>query len=173
MSNITALKAQKLCSFVFCLMSLVLISVASSAQNTGPIPRFVSLSSDEVFLRVGPGKQYPIKWVYRQEGYPVEIIREFEHWRKVRDRDGYEGWLHKGLISGKRTAIVTGGDPEQTIWLMRHDNSDSKKIARVEINALVYLNECGATLCNVSAQGITGWIERKYLWGIYDQEIIE
>ena len=37
---------------------------------------------------------------------PVEIIAEYEAWRKVRDWEGTEGWMHQSLLSGQRTAIV-------------------------------------------------------------------
>ena len=56
-----------------------------------PIPRFVSLRSDKVFARTGPALRYPIKWVYVRSGMPIEIIQEFDTWRKVRDIKGEEG----------------------------------------------------------------------------------
>ena len=37
--------------------------------------RFVSLRSDEVNVRVGPGVRYPVKWVFRQKAIPVEIVQ--------------------------------------------------------------------------------------------------
>src|SRR5271170_753120 len=73
-----------------------------------PVPRFASLRSDGVNMRTGPGTRYPIDWVFAREGLPVEIIAEYEIWRRVRDPDGAEGWVHKNALSGKRTAIVTG-----------------------------------------------------------------
>ena len=39
--------------------------------------RFVSLRSDEVNVRVGPGVRYPVKWVFRQKAIPVEIVQEY------------------------------------------------------------------------------------------------
>lgn len=138
------------------------------------VPRFASLSADKVFLRAGPGKQYPVKLIYQQRGYPVEIIREFDHWRKIQDKDGYYGWVYKGLLSIKRTALVKEPDlNDTTIWLNRYNDVNSQRVARVEPNAILYLKECDQTWCRGSSQGITGWIERKFLWGIYDNEIIE
>ncbi|MEC8373079.1 MAG: hypothetical protein VXZ99_19985, partial [Pseudomonadota bacterium] len=40
--------------------------------------RFVSLRSDEVNVRVGPGVRYPVKWVFRQKAIPVEIVQEYD-----------------------------------------------------------------------------------------------
>ena len=52
--------------------------------------RFVSLRSDEVNVRVGPGVRYPVKWVFRQKAIPVEIVQEYDTWRKIRDWEGAE-----------------------------------------------------------------------------------
>ena len=53
-----------------------------------PIPRFVSLSSDKVYMRSGPGTKYPVLWEYKRKGLPVEITMEFDVWRKIKDVDG-------------------------------------------------------------------------------------
>ena len=57
------------------------------------MPRFVSLKSDRVNLRQGPGTEYPTAWVFRRAGLPVEVIKEFEGWRQVRDAEGTTGWV--------------------------------------------------------------------------------
>ena len=83
---------------------------ATSAPGFGPgrlpIPRFVSLKSDRVNLRQGPGIEYPIAWVFRRAGLPLEVIKEFEGWRQVRDADGTTGWILGVMLSGRRTALV-------------------------------------------------------------------
>ena len=83
---------------------------ASAAPETSglPLPRFVSLRSGEVNMRAGPGLQYPVEWAYRRRALPVEVVAEYHHWRRVRDREGTEGWIHKSLLSGRRTAVVVG-----------------------------------------------------------------
>ena len=82
---------------------------AQAGRSTGlPLPRFVSLAADRVNVRFGPGKQYPINWVFARKGLPVEIIEEFDTWRKIRDYDGEEGWIHSSLLSSRRTIMVTG-----------------------------------------------------------------
>jgi SH3-like domain-containing protein len=75
---------------------------ADSAKGGRPLPRFVSLKSDEVNLRSGPGRDYPTQWVYRRAGLPLEVIKEFEGWRQVRDAEGAEGWVLQSLLSGRR-----------------------------------------------------------------------
>ena len=96
---------------------LCLVTLAAAALAAGPgkaadeaggqtTPRFASLKSDEVNLRTGPGQRYPIEWVYRRIGYPVEIVAQFDVWRQIRDADGTVGWVHQTLLSGRRTALV-------------------------------------------------------------------
>ena len=53
---------------------------------------------------------YPIVWVFKSIGLPVEILKEFENWRQIRDADAAVGWVHVGLLSGRRTAIVLPWD---------------------------------------------------------------
>jgi SH3-like domain-containing protein len=71
-----------------------------------PIPRFASLKSDEVNVRTGPGPRYPVDWVFKRKGMPVEIVAEYENWRKIRDFQGASGWVYQGLLTGKRSFII-------------------------------------------------------------------
>ncbi|MET0407983.1 MAG: SH3 domain-containing protein, partial [Hyphomicrobium sp.] len=75
-------------------VAIVFLPVTSKADDSPPlvgsglpVPRFVSLKSDRVNLRNGPGTDYPTGWVYRRAGLPVEVIKEFETWRQVRDSE--------------------------------------------------------------------------------------
>ena len=80
---------------------------AKTGSETGlEIPRFVSLKSNEVNLRVGPSINYPISLKYVSQNLPIEIIDEFDVWRKTRDHDGNLGWLHKSLIKGDRYILI-------------------------------------------------------------------
>src|SRR5262245_5050819 len=67
-----------------------------------PIPRFASLRSDEVNVRSGPGTRYPVEWVFKRKSMPVEIVAEYDIWRKIRDWQGASGWVHQSLLTGKR-----------------------------------------------------------------------
>src|SRR5690606_25372001 len=93
-----------------------------------PLPRFVSFRAEEVNLRTGPGVQYPVDWVYRRRNLPVEVIAEFGTWRKVRDIQGTQGWVHQSLLSSNRFVAITG----QTRTLRRRADAQSPAVARVE-----------------------------------------
>jgi len=132
-----------------------------------PLPRFVTLRDDKVFVRAGPGQNYPIKWVFRRAGLPVEIILEYGGWRKIRDLEGEEGWVHKMLLSGRRSGIVLG---EQGAVMRSGPDNDSRLLAKLEPGVIAPIKECASYWCRVDVSGYRGWVERKSLWGVYENE---
>ncbi len=132
-----------------------------------PLPRFVSLSAKEGYVRTGPGLRYPIKWVYKKEGLPLEVILEYEVWRKVRDHEGQTGWIHQTLLSGKRTGIIMG---KETTDIFQKPRVDSKLAAKLQPGVVIDLEACITGWCRVKAGGYSGWAERKSIWGIYENE---
>jgi len=130
----------------------------------------VSVKSDKVFVRSGPGVRYPIKWVFKKKGYPIEVIQEFDTWRKIRDHEGEEGWIHQTLLSGKRRALII--EPKG-VTIFKKPIIDAKPVAFLEENVVTAVNQCAATFCQVEISGFKGWIERKSLWGVYEAEQIK
>lgn len=152
-------------SLLLCMMLATLPSVALSADEL-PLPRFVSLRSNEANLRVGPGTRYPIHWVYQRRGMPVEIIEEYGNWRKIRDMEGTEGWLHHGLLSGKRTALVSGTERP----LRRNPDAGAPIILKAKPMVIGALLRCSRHWCHVEISGYKGWMEKSSLWGVYPKE---
>ncbi len=139
-----------------------------------PLPRFVSLHSDEVNMRTGPGVRYPIDWVYQRQGLPMQIIDEFEAWRRVRDRDGTEGWVHKSMLSGRRTIVIMGGAQA----LREEPLSGAQVLAYLEPGFIARLDGCLEGWCEVTAtslqgQRYRGWVQRTAFWGVFDGEVVE
>lgn len=153
--------------FIILSCYLVINSNLVNAQPTINLPRFVSIKSNEVNIRTGPNIRYPIKWVYIKSDEPVEIIAEFEHWRKIIDIDKEEGWVHKTMLSGKRTAIINS-NKIQTVYSTA--NNETKKIFNIEPKARVTLDSCNQDWCQIGIQNLKGWIKKDYLWGVYKKE---
>ncbi|WP_081718393.1 SH3 domain-containing protein [Lutibaculum baratangense] len=160
---------------------LALPAVPAAAQDgmrTGPsglpLPRFVSLKSDRINLRGGPGQDYQVEWIYNREGLPVEIVAEYDNWRRIRDSEGDEGWVFHSLLSGRRTALITPWirDKETRAELHRSASNTAKPTAILEPNVLVDVRECDGSWCRVRVQDVEGWIEQERLWGVYPGETI-
>jgi SH3-like domain-containing protein len=140
-----------------------------AAEKALPVPRFVTLRSDQVNVRTGPGEQYPIDWVFTRKSMPVEIVAEFKTWRKIRDVDGTEGWVYERMVAGRRTILVRG----QVRALHDKPRVDAEIVARAEPGVIATLLECDAAWCRVETDGVRGWLRRDEIWGVYPNEVIQ
>ena len=142
---------------------------AQAGRSTGlPLPRFVSLAVDRVNVRFGPGKQYPINWVFARKGMPVEIIEEFDTWRKIRDYEGEEGWIHSSLLSSTRMVMITGDVRD----LRRTPGPDARVVLRAEPGVIGQLFDCEENWCRIEIDGRRGWLQRSEFWGTRPGEIV-
>ncbi|MCB1521261.1 MAG: hypothetical protein KDJ37_11900 [Hyphomicrobiaceae bacterium] len=142
-----------------------------------PLPRYVSLKSDRVNLRQGPGTDYPTAWVYRRAGLPLEVIEEFEVWRKVRDAEGTTGWILQNLLSGRRTALILpweikGAKTRPQVEIRRSDSDRSPPVALVEAGVIADVQSCDGLWCFVAVDRFRGYVQQKKLWGVYDREVV-
>lgn len=131
-----------------------------------PLPRFVSISASKAFARAGPDFDYPVNWVFVRPGLPVEVIDEFEHWRRIRDHEDAGGWMHKQLLSSRRTALIAG---EEQI-LRSEPSPEAAPVARLEQGVIGQLRSCAAAWCRLEVAGHRGWVRRSALWGTYPDE---
>ncbi len=147
---------------------------AREAPVTGPsgypVPRFVALRAGTVNLRRGPSTDHPIEWVYRNfRGLPVMVTAETEAWRRVRDHEGIEGWVHRGLLDGTRRALVTA---ERAV-LRAEPQRGAPAVARLGQGAIGVIDRCAPTWCALDFSGVKGWMPRAGLWGVLPDEMIE
>jgi SH3-like domain-containing protein len=144
------------------------------SQGTGlPLPRFVSLKSNDVNVRRGPGQEYEVAFSYVRAGLPVEITQEFDNWRKIRDSEGAEGWVFHSLLSGKRTALVAPWDRTGPFPARASADANAAIVIYLEPKVIAKVEECTGTWCQISVQGYEGWIEQERLWGVYPDEQFE
>lgn len=154
-------------------LALILAVPAAGAQTAGPsglpLPRFVSLAEEEVNARTGPGREYPIKWIYTRRDLPVRIVEEFDVWRKVQDQEGDEGWMHAQLLTSKRNVVIVGTIRE----LHRSASPSSRVVLRAEPGVIAGLLDCTRDWCLVEVAGERGWIERGGIWGVLESEMLD
>jgi len=129
------------------------------------VPRFVSLKVDVANGRSGPSRSHPISWRYVQAGLPMEVIAETPDWRRVRDPDGEVTWMHRSILSGRRSVWTR----DETA-LHARDNDDSPVEAIAEPGVVLSLERCRTGWCRVEAQGYRGWARTGTLWGVYPEE---
>ena len=134
-----------------------------------PLPRFVSLKTDEVNVRRGPSLSHRIDWVFAREDMPLMITAEYGHWRRVVDREGLGGWVHYSMLSGTRTVIV---DTDMQPLFARPD-ADAPQNALVEAGVIARLERCEVDWCRLSAGGFRGWVPKTALWGVGADEVLD
>ena len=147
------------------------VAEAQEARNaikgTGhPLPRFMTLKSNKVFMRTGPSLQHPPIYIYQRRGMPMKVLREFYVWREVIDIDGTRGWIHAtNLLLKRRGMIIGAGAP-----IMAAASPDAPIIAQAEKGVVVALLACEGAWCRITHNNLRGWIERRHLWGVFDDE---
>jgi SH3-like domain-containing protein len=147
---------------------------AMSHREAKPVlPRFASLKREKTNVRVGPGTQYPIRWIYQQQGLPVEIIVEFANWRRIRGSDGSDGWVHAALLSTRRLALAAPWSAI-SLNLRARPSERAAVVARLQPRVLVRVKRCDRTWCavNVPGQDLSGYVRQVKLWGVYPDEVI-
>lgn len=147
-----------------------------------PLPRYASLKTDRVNLREGPSKDHRTLWVFQRAGLPIEIVAEFETWRRIRDSEGTEGWVLHSLLSGRRTSIVTAGktgDKAAAVPLRAKADDASAEEARLQAGVIGSVKSCTGSWCRVvvalpqKGGDVDGYIRQDRLWGVYPNERVE
>jgi SH3-like domain-containing protein len=141
-----------------------------SGEPPPKLPRFAALKTDETNMRKGPGQRYPIEWVYNRRDLPMQVEREYDVWRYVRDPDGVEGWVHQVTLSDRRTFMVQGKDA-----IIRADPNDtSTAVAALKVGVIGRLRTCdgGSKWCQVQVGGYKGYLRRDQFWGLLPDEVV-
>ncbi|KAB2848345.1 MAG: SH3 domain-containing protein [Hyphomicrobiaceae bacterium] len=141
------------------------------------LPRFVSLRSDKIFVRVGPGSDFKIVFTFQRAGLPVEVYQETELWRRVRDSEGSTGWIFHTLLSGRRTALITPWEQKEaspkSAEIRVKKEANASVIAAVEPGVIANIRACDGAWCEISVGSVSGFIEQKKLWGVYPSEVVK
>lgn len=148
------------------------ISTPQTTANTSSnaLPRFVSLRADRVNVRRGPGQDHDVVWIYNKAGLPVEVIAEFETWRRIRDSEGAEGWVFQGLLSSRRTALVKPWARDEMVALRRDGREAADVVAWLQPGVLMDVERCNGQWCLAHSGNVSGWVVQDELWGIYPNE---
>jgi SH3-like domain-containing protein len=130
--------------------------------------KYLSIRTSVANLRIGPSSSHPIAYVYEKKNMPVEVIDEFEVWRKVKDYQGDTGWVHLSQLSRKRSLLTT----KDGIVLYKKSTIYSEPIIKIGKSEAVVIKKCIPNWCLVEIQKYKGWIQTEHVWGLENKEII-
>ena len=136
---------------------ILLIQKSSASENIN----FLSLKNNEVNVRVGPSKKYPIKFIYKKKYLPLEVLDKSETWRKIKDFEKNSGWIHISQLSKKKSAI----NLKNNSLLYKKSTIFSKPIAKIEKGRLLIIKKCKPEWCKIMSGNYVGWVFKKNLWG--------
>ena len=160
----------------FIIISILLLLNIAHAEKF--VPHFASIKSSEVNVRKGPNVRYKIEWVFKKKGEPVEVIAQFEHWNRIRDVTGDEGWVKSAMLSKKRSGVILVTLSKKTkatstkIYANLHSKPDESApiTAKIEASKRINLEECQKQWCKIKVNDRSGWVEKKHIWGVSAQE---
>ncbi len=142
----------------------------TDASGKNFIPYFASLRYQKTFVRSGPGRNYPVLYIYNQEYLPLEVISQLDDWLQIRDWSGDQGWILYNQTKRKtRYAIVI----LEEIAMYQQPDKTSNKVARLGYEVTGKIQKCDLQWCRVNVKGNDGWTRRAGLWGLYPNELIE
>jgi SH3-like domain-containing protein len=145
-------------------LALTLPAEPARAADDG-VPYWASLRVDEVNMRVGPGEDYHILWVYRRVQLPVKVLRLKEGWRLVRDPDGAEGWMLARFLTRTRGAIVKGSGLAD---MREMAGGAGRLLWRLEPGVTGKLGDCAQAWCQFETGGHAGFVPEDRLYGTGD-----
>ena len=122
---------------------------------------FVSLKKDKVYVRYGPGKNYPIKYIYKKKFLPIKVIDKKDNFRRIIDHKKNSGWIHHIMLRKLNSLIVL----EEKI-VFKKNSKFSKPLAKLEKGRLVIIKKCELNWCRIETGNFLGWIDTKNVWGI-------
>lgn len=116
-------------------------------------------------MRVGPGEQFQIEWLYYRPGLPVKVVRYHQGWRLIEEQDGTRGWMFNSLLSRRRTAVVIG---DGLAPMRAAGNPEARLRWNLEPGVVGSLGDCEAGWCAFDVDGHRGYVEEARLWGAGD-----
>jgi SH3-like domain-containing protein len=134
---------------------VALATVPPPSVATGmPVPRWVTIKAARVNVRRGPSLE---------DNVLVEIIAEYDSWRRIRDVEGQTGWVKSVMLDGRRRVLFTG---RVNTAILREPKGEADAVALAAPGLIADLVACDGEWCEVSARGYDGFVTRDRLWGV-------
>ena len=123
---------------------------------------YLILKYNEVNVRYGPGRDYPIKYIYEKKNLPVKIIDKKENFRKIIDFKKNSGWIHSSQLKKGKSFILL---KDQVLF--KNPSKYSKPILKINKGRLLIVKKCKKKWCKVKTEDYSGWVITHDIWGTY------
>lgn len=165
------LKGVSVFLFLFIVNNTSSFAIINSDINVRPVPRFASVKFEEVNVRFGPGKNYPVKYILKRKNMPVKIIKEFDNWYLLEMVDASTAWVHKSQLSGNRYGFIDIAGYAK----LYKSREDANVIAKIGNGHVVKINRCirDSAFCEVSIKDSHGYIKKTDFFGLLSGETVD
>ena len=140
---------------------LVLFLMMVSINFLSAEEYFSILKYNNVNLRQGPAKSYPIKIFYKKKHLPVLVQDRSDNYRKIIDHENNTGWIHVSQLSQKKAALVSD---DQAV-MFKNSTTFSKPLVILEKGRLCLVSKCKNDWCKIKVEKYSGWVKKQSLWG--------
>ena len=140
---------------------LVIVGPGSAVAQDQTPPYWASIDATRAIMRRGPSQDMRAMWEYNRPGLPLKVLRLHDDWRQVREPDGTTGWMHRSLITGRRTAIVIEGRTA----LHAAPDASSPVDYRAEEGVIGRISDCTPGWCLFDVLGRRGYVSTDAIWG--------
>ena len=137
---------------------LILVFFCTSSHSSEDF--FLMLKNSKVNVRMGPGMDSPIKFIYKKKYLPVKIIDKKDNFRKIIDHKKNSGWIHWTQLKKINSLLVLSDR-----ILFKKPTYNSKPLANIKSGRLFVIEKCKKNWCEVSSQSYSGWITTENVWG--------
>jgi len=142
---------------IFLVFFLIIIPI----NFLSAVEYFSILKYNNVNLRQGPAKNYPIKIFYKKKYLPVLVQDRSDNYRKIKDHENNTGWIHVSQLSQKKAALVSD---DQAV-MFKNSTTFSKPLVILEKGRLCLVSKCKNDWCKIKVEKYSGWVKKQSLWG--------
>tara|TARA_B100000780_G_C21010147_1_gene404468 strand:+ start:135 stop:581 length:447 start_codon:yes stop_codon:yes gene_type:complete len=143
------------------LLIFIFIFISASTSFLLAEEYFSTLRYNNVNLRQGPSKDYPIKIFYKKKNLPVLVQDVSGNFRKIKDHENNTGWLHVSQLSKKKAALIL----DDEVIMFKNSTIFSKPLAILKRGRLCLISKCKDEWCKVKVEKYSGWVKKQSLWG--------
>ena len=145
-------------SFYILFIFFSFVNLLSANENI----YYLTLKYNEVNVRYGPGRDYPVKYVYNKKNLPVKVIDKSREWKKIIDFKKNSGWIHETQLKKSKSFILLKDQ-----ILFTKPTKHSKPLFKIAKGRLLIVKKCKKNWCRVKTQNFLGWVKTNEIWGLY------